>query len=148
MTDWDELSPLEIDNQRLRADCAKLETAHRQNMREIDRLRTELAAALQDAQDLNVEVEHYANLAIVDLGANPTVSWMERAEAAEAERDALRAQLAEAREALKWIASHHLTDANDVKDNYLQPLCGAACVRRARAALARIDAALKGDDRE
>ena len=32
--------------ERLRADCAKLETAHGQNMREISRLRAELAAAL------------------------------------------------------------------------------------------------------
>lgn len=34
---------------RLRADCAKLETAHGQNMREIDRLRAELAAERERA---------------------------------------------------------------------------------------------------
>lgn len=64
---------------------------------EIERLRAELAAALQDAEDLHIEVEHYAGLAFVDLGANPPIAWVDRAKEAEAERDAMRELLREAR---------------------------------------------------
>jgi hypothetical protein len=59
----------------------------------------EVAKAIDEliamVRDERIESDHYADLAIVDLGANPTVSWKERAEAAEAENKKLRAALGE-----------------------------------------------------
>lgn len=93
--------------ERLRADCAKLETAHGQSMREIDRLRAELAAeqgmnAANRAsvvkcnsiiQSLEGKLAE-ANVRLDDAWRNKDIitDWYDKASA---ERDALRALLDE-----------------------------------------------------
>jgi hypothetical protein len=102
----------------------------------VDKLAVKLADALNDAEDLNVEVEHYANLAIVDLGANPTVSWQERAEAAEA-------RVAKLREALeRFIANADRADSDDLADTDATYVV-VAHLRRARAVLKETENAEK-----
>lgn len=82
-----EFAPITVDErreaadeiERLRADCAKLETAHGQNMREIDRLQRDL------------------NLAVLTEGEYVRTIEAD-SEAIRAECDALRELLREARE--------------------------------------------------
>ena len=52
---------------------------------------TEIAKMKEALEKAEEEVEHYAKLALVDIGGYPPVSWKERAEAAEAEVAKLRA---------------------------------------------------------
>lgn len=48
------------------------------------------AATMIKPPSLEAELEHWLNLAIVDPGANPTVTWKERAEKAESDVERLR----------------------------------------------------------
>lgn len=92
---------------RLRADCVKLETAHGQNMREIDRLRAELAAERDKLRE-QYEEAIAANIRLAyELAAERLKGQMQ--DRNNAERDALRALLREARE---WIVEGKV-DFND-----------------------------------
>ncbi len=71
---------------------------------EIERLRAE-------SQEYWEEAEHHANLAFVDRGANPPISWKQRAEAAEVVIEKIRnAQIRNAADAAgltKNIIAHY-----------------------------------------
>ena len=72
-------------------------TKAREAMAALERVAAENNEFYEDAT-------HFSNLAFVDAGANPQVTWKERAISAEAERDALREKLRMAQEALKFYA--------------------------------------------
>ena len=84
--------------ERLRADCAKLETAHGQNVREIDRLRAERAAANARIMEIERVVEVLRGAEIRANNFRREADMMhDEYKTLRAERDALRALLRECR---------------------------------------------------
>lgn len=60
------------------------------NAETIARLTQERDEARKEAAESTADAEHFSKLAFVDVGANPAIAWKDRAEKAEAERDAAR----------------------------------------------------------
>jgi len=99
MSDWDELSPLEIDNQRLRAELAAERGRADQWKSEIEQV-----ADVWEVMWRGKHKEALAEWIVPDMlhYVSERESWLEKAEA---ERDALRAGLVKVGEALETITN-------------------------------------------